>query len=277
MTKTFNGDIRPDYKKTPPKMSEPPSPIKSDPADNKHRYVWQTRSGHHTVYSDHKGNEFINIGHRTGTGIRWNPDGSLETYSGKGIHVFCLGPMQTMVTGAQDTSIRGDHSVMVDGDSRTTTKGNMETTVAGDMAQTAKNVAFLAENQFDVAATSGNIETKNGFSLKSTEGAIALESGEGNVSMGSGKGAVAFKSAKTSTIESGGDTALTSGGDTHIKASGEQRMTAGGDMHLIGGSGEIAIVGGKVYINSGMAQQAGTAAEKYSGNKSKAPPKTGVA
>ena len=263
-----------DHKKTPKKFDQPEDVKKKLASDNPvGPYRWKTRSGHVQLISDESGQECMHFEHRTGTFIRWNPDGTLETYSGKGIHTFCMGPQRTMITGACDTSIRGDCSGRVDGDNRITVQGNMEMTVAGDMAQTSKNFAVVAENQFDVVMQSGSIEAKNGLSLKSTDGAIAVESYEGNVSMGSGKGAVAFKSAKTSTIQSGGDTAFTSDGDTHIKASGEQRLTAGGNMHLIGGSGQIAIVDGNVYINSGMAEEAGTAAEKYSGNKSKAPTK----
>lgn len=225
-------------KETPSSHDESTDVNKS--GHNNNYFLWQTRSGHIPLrVDDTKGNESISTEHRSGSKMSFLPDGSTKFVSSYGHINITYGQYRSIVTGAQDITVRGSSSLRTEGTRRETNEKDVEQSTKGKFVSTAESYNMSAGKQFDIAAQSAALKTKNG---------ITIESGDGPISM-TGKGSATLQS------KGGGSVGMDAASGSAIIQAAFDVAIKGQEVHIKGGGAEIVLKDGKVYINSGQAKE----------------------
>jgi hypothetical protein len=225
-------------KETPPTFNEKTDTNKSGHDHN--YFCWQTRCGHVPIrVDDTKGNESVSYEHRSGTKLSFLSDGSMKMLANFGRNDTTYGEHRSVVTGAHDATYRGDSSTRTEGKRTETNEKDVEQATKGKFVSTAESYNMSAGKQFDIAAQSAALKTKNG---------ITIESGDGSISM-TGKGSATIQS------KGGGSVGMDAASGSAIIQAAFDVAIKGQEVHIKGGGAEIVLKDGKVYINSGQAKE----------------------
>lgn len=231
----MNDDGVVDRKKLQTTINEPSDPKKGAFQGDKYD-AERTRSGHLIATSDVPNQEMMIWQHRCGQYMCFRPDGSIQFRANKGMHTFVLGQSHHYISGLESKTTGGDKGERILGDSYVSNEKNSTHITKGNSVISAKNEAKTVAEQSDTVMGSGTVQSKNGYNVKVTHGALALNATKG-ASLRSSEESVAIVGAQAATVEGGKSVALTAAQDLHIKV----------------GSFEIFIDSSGVWINSNKA------------------------
>ena len=119
-----------------------------------------TSSGHTLDMVDEAGKESVTLGHRSGSILQMQPDGSVVFINQKGSYSVSFGDDKILVTGSQDITVQGGGSLRVEGDYEMTVNGNMKTTVKGNMETLVNGNQNFAVKGNQETAVGGNQTSK---------------------------------------------------------------------------------------------------------------------
>lgn len=167
-----------------------------------------TRSGHVLGFSDEKGNEFVQLQHRSGNKIEMHPNGDVIVKSLKDNYQIVMGDNKILISGHQDITIQGggslkvagDYDMRVSGNFNTVVEGNMETSVSGN-----HNTSVLGNQE---VAVNGNQTTKVLGSMEHSADGKGYFAADGGVGIGSSGGNVEIEAAAEFNTTSEGDTKM---------------------------------------------------------------------
>jgi uncharacterized protein (DUF2345 family) len=243
--------------------------VNNDANEHNNRDIVRLRDGTKIEASSVPGKEIYEIQHRSGSGIKFNPDGSVVIRTHNGEFNLVFGEKRVRVTGAQDITVEGGGSLRVQGDYNQTVMGSVNMAVEGDYNITAKNINSQAREKMDTTAGSqttkveGAITVEGGSINQNAQHALNMHSKEGSVTIGAEKGIginskdgtyvqsegedITFK-AKNVVLEASGTATMKGadiiieatskasikGADIETVASGDQKHKAGGDYKFEG-------------------------------------------
>lgn len=182
-----------------------------------------SRSGQVIGISDEKGNEFLQLTHRTGTKIEMHPNGDVVIKSLKNKYQITLGDEKVLILGHQDITIQGGGSLKVAGDYEMRITGNMYSVVEGNMETTVNgnHNTVVAGNQ--EIAVNGNQTTKVlGGIEHSADGQSYYAAGAG-LGIGS-DGRIALDAGTQIISASGTDTIMSMGATFTTTSAGQTRI-----------------------------------------------------
>jgi len=253
----------------PTKKDTPPTWKEEDDANKKgHEYpnyfIWQTRTGHVPIrVDDTKGNESISYEHRSGTKMSFLPSGEMKFVANYGRTDITYGQSRSKITGAQDATVDGDSSVLTKGTRRITNGKDVEESTTGKVVSTAQSYNMSAGQQFDIAAQSAALKTKNGLTMESGDGPVSITA-KGSVTLQSKGGSVGMEAVSGSAAIQAlvGDIVLKAQ-EVHIAGGAASIVLKGSEVHIKAGSAEIVLNESGVHINEGIAKIAKTTEEGW--------------
>ena len=108
------------------------------PSEYPYNQVRKTAAGHVTEFDDTPGRERILIKHLRGTGVEFQPDGTILLYSAKNTVRVSAGDEKVIIEGDGDVVYHGNLKLRVDGDFDLEVGGNFNVTAHGDHTEDIK-------------------------------------------------------------------------------------------------------------------------------------------
>ena len=108
------------------------------PSEYPYNQVRRTAAGHVTEFDDTPGRERILIKHLRGTGVEFQPDGTILLYSSKNTVRVSAGDEKVIIEGDGDVVYHGNLKLRVDGDFDLEVGGNFNVTAHGDHTEDIK-------------------------------------------------------------------------------------------------------------------------------------------
>lgn len=178
------------------------SRIGASEKNNGLRNTITTPSGHTIDMVDEKGKESLTIGHRSGSTLQFQQDGSIVFLKQKGGYSVTFGDDKVFISGSQDITVQGGRSLKIEGDYDMTVNGNMKTTVKGNMETLVNGNQNNAIKGNQESSVGGNMTSKILGNMEHSA------DGKGYVVSSGGLG-----------LGSDGKIQMTSGGETSLSAS----------------------------------------------------------
>ena len=122
--------------------------------------VRKSLAGHVTEFDDTPGRERILIKHRTGTGIEFQPDGTILMYGTKNSIRITAGDEKVIIEGDGDVTYHGNLKLRVDGDFDLDVGGNINVTAGGDKVEDIKGGYRQDINGNVQSLINGNVSTQ---------------------------------------------------------------------------------------------------------------------
>ncbi len=122
--------------------------------------VRRTVSGHVTEFDDTPGREKILIKHKSGTGLEFQPDGTILLYSSKNTVRVTAGDEKIIIEGDGDIAYHGNLKLRVDGNFDLDVGGDFNVTVAGDKSEDIKGGIRQDVNGNVQSLINGNVTTQ---------------------------------------------------------------------------------------------------------------------
>ena len=122
--------------------------------------VRRTISGHVTEFDDTPGRERILIKHKSGTGLEFQPDGTILLYSSKNTVRVTAGDEKIIIEGDGDIAYHGNLKLRVDGNFDLDVGGDFNVTVAGDKLEDVKGGIRQDVNGNVQSLINGNVSTQ---------------------------------------------------------------------------------------------------------------------
>lgn len=204
------------------------------PSEYPYNQVRKSAAGHVTEFDDTPGRERILIKHKRGTGVEFQPDGTILLYSTKNTVRVSAGDDKVIIEGDGDITYHGNVRMRVDGDFDLEVGGNFNVTAHGDHVEDikggyrqdiAKNMQSLIGGNVTQHVAKNRTEMIYGQDYKSVKGNVDVIT-EGNAE-----------------INSKGHTMLTSQDETAISAPsiniGTKSLLVASDTGTIGGENVV--------------------------------------
>ena len=133
-----------------------------DQASSEYPYnqVRRTTGGHVTEFDDTPGREKILIKHKSGTGLEFQPDGTILMYSSKNTVRVTAGDEKVIIEGDGDVTYHGNLKLRVDGNFDLDVGGDFNVTVAGDKSEDIKGGIRQDVNGNVQSLINGNVTTQ---------------------------------------------------------------------------------------------------------------------
>lgn len=122
--------------------------------------VRRTTAGHVTEFDDTPGREKILIKHKSGTGLEFQPDGTILMYSSKNTVRVTAGDEKVIIEGDGDVTYHGNLKLRVDGNFDLDVGGDFNVTVAGDKSEDIKGGIRQDVNGNVQSLINGNVTTQ---------------------------------------------------------------------------------------------------------------------
>ena len=122
--------------------------------------VRRTVGGHVTEFDDTPGREKILIKHKSGTGLEFQPDGTILLYSSKNTVRVTAGDEKIIIEGDGDIAYHGNLKLRVDGNFDLDVGGDFNVTVAGDKLEDVKGGIRQDVNGNVQSLINGNVSTQ---------------------------------------------------------------------------------------------------------------------
>lgn len=122
--------------------------------------VRRTIAGHVTEFDDTPGREKILIKHKSGTGLEFQPDGTILMYSSKNTVRVTAGDEKVIIEGDGDVTYHGNLKLRVDGNFDLDVGGDFNVTVAGDKSEDIKGGIRQDVNGNVQSLINGNVTTQ---------------------------------------------------------------------------------------------------------------------
>lgn len=122
--------------------------------------VRRTIGGHVTEFDDTPGREKILIKHKSGTGLEFQPDGTILLYSSKNTVRVTAGDEKIIIEGDGDIAYHGNLKLRVDGNFDLDVGGDFNVTVAGDKLEDVKGGIRQDVNGNVQSLINGNVSTQ---------------------------------------------------------------------------------------------------------------------
>lgn len=122
--------------------------------------VRRTVGGHVTEFDDTPGREKILIKHKSGTGLEFQPDGTILLYSSKNTVRVTAGDEKVIIEGDGDVTYHGNLKLRVDGNFDLDVGGDFNVTVGGDKLEDVKGGIRQDVNGNVQSLINGNVTTQ---------------------------------------------------------------------------------------------------------------------
>lgn len=122
--------------------------------------VRRTVAGHVTEFDDTPGREKILIKHKSGTGLEFQPDGTILLYSSKNTVRVTAGDEKVIIEGDGDVTYHGNLKLRVDGNFDLDVGGDFNVTVGGDKLEDVKGGIRQDVNGNVQSLINGNVTTQ---------------------------------------------------------------------------------------------------------------------
>lgn len=129
-------------------------------AEYPYNQVRRTIAGHVTEFDDTPGRERILIKHKSGTGLEFQPDGTILMYSSKNTVRVTAGDEKVIIEGDGDVTYHGNLKLRVDGNFDLDVGGDFNVTVAGDKLEDTKGGIRQDVNGNVQTLINGNVTTQ---------------------------------------------------------------------------------------------------------------------
>lgn len=129
-------------------------------AEYPYNQVRRTIAGHVTEFDDTPGRERILIKHKSGTGLEFQPDGTILMYSSKNTVRVTAGDEKVIIEGDGDVTYHGNLKLRVDGNFDLDVGGDFNVTVAGDKLEDTKGGIRQDVNGNVQTLINGNVSTQ---------------------------------------------------------------------------------------------------------------------
>jgi hypothetical protein len=129
-------------------------------AEYPYNQVRKTLAGHVTEFDDTPGRERILIKHRTGTGVEFQPDGTILMYSTKNTVRITAGDEKVIIEGDGDITYHGNLKLRVDGNFDLDVGGDINVTAGGDKVDDIKGGYRQDINGNVQSLINGNVSTQ---------------------------------------------------------------------------------------------------------------------
>ena len=129
-------------------------------AEYPYNQVRRTIAGHVTEFDDTPGRERILIKHKSGTGLEFQPDGTILMYSSKNTVRVTAGDEKIIIEGDGDIVYHGNLKLRVDGNFDLDVGGDFNVTVAGDKLEDIKGGIRQDVNGNVQSLINGNVSTQ---------------------------------------------------------------------------------------------------------------------
>jgi hypothetical protein len=129
-------------------------------AEYPYNQVRRTIAGHVTEFDDTPGRERILIKHKSGTGLEFQPDGTILMYSSKNTVRVTAGDEKVIIEGDGDVTYHGNLKLRVDGNFDLDVGGDFNVTVAGDKLEDIKGGIRKDVNGNVQTLINGNVSTQ---------------------------------------------------------------------------------------------------------------------
>lgn len=129
-------------------------------AEYPYNQVRRTIAGHVTEFDDTPGRERILIKHKGGTGLEFQPDGTILMYSSKNTVRVTAGDEKVIIEGDGDVTYHGNLKLRVDGNFDLDVGGDFNVTVAGDKLEDTKGGIRQDVNGNVQTLINGNVSTQ---------------------------------------------------------------------------------------------------------------------
>jgi muramidase (phage lysozyme) len=197
--------------------------------------IWATRpnGSYIEVSGTNDDDEFISVGHVTGSHILIDPNGNVTIRSMGRIHQSTTGDSEELVDGVKICNYDGGYVVSVTGGKTSIhSDGPIELVSGGDISLNAGgNFSVAAGGSIDMSAGKVSITSRVDSMdlLAATE--VAIESKSGPLSL-TGQTGIALNSLAGTDIISTNDIKITSHGTTQLLSSGSLYLDAGGTIRF---------------------------------------------
>lgn len=215
-------------------------------------------AGHNITLDDTKGAESLTISHGTGSAMQFRPDGSISIKSNGSRYTVILGDDLIMVSGAHDVTVNGAKTLKVVGDFITNVTGNMKTVVGG-------NYEMLVAGKYGEHIEGDMSTTISGSKTTYVDGSILQSStdrthilAKAGMKLQTTGGHLYAQSSGDMKLYAQGAMAQQSDGAMSVKSGATYTMSARGLTTLKGGS-QMGLDAGQIFLNSGLAGEAGNA------------------
>lgn len=129
-------------------------------AEYPYNQVRRTIAGHVTEFDDTPGRERILIKHKSGTGLEFQPDGTILMYSSKNSVKVTSGDEKIIIEGDGDITYHGNLRLRVDGNFDLDVGGDFNINVAGDKLEDIKGGVRNDVNGNVQSLINGNVTTQ---------------------------------------------------------------------------------------------------------------------
>ena len=224
-----------------------------------HNKVHKTESGHLIEYDDTPGSERINIEHKGGSYVEFQPNKSVvaKTYGNKyeineEDKIRITRKNETVIIeGASNIVIEGASNLTVEGSVKQTVNGNYELGVAGDFILNVGNTIKMKGSSIYQEAYLDSISQYAKMNMESEAGQNLTMSATGGMLWAYGKTDVRIQSDANIGAYAKADWYLLSDGQVHQRSVGSSHMYSDSQIHLQSSSNfAIQSTGGDMDIKS---------------------------